>query len=68
MDVDIHPGPVSAFDGRAFDQAVYFDEDLVRQTEVIVRPGSLSFAGEFLVQTALLREADPVQTHGRRKF
>ena len=51
------PAPAS------FDQAIYFDEDLVRQTEVTTRPGSLSFMGEFLVHTSVLRETDPVQSH-----
>ena len=47
----------------SFDQAIYFDEDLVRQTEVTARPGSLSFMGEFLVHTSVLRGTDPVQSH-----
>ena len=53
--------PWGSLPPSSINQTIYFDEDLVRQTEVTVRPGSLM--GEFLVHTALLRDSDPVQSH-----
>ena len=65
LNTDTPPGhrPWGSPAPGSFDQAIYFDEDLVRQTEVTARPGSLSFMGEFLVHTSVLRGKDPVQTH-----
>jgi hypothetical protein len=43
---------------------IFYDEKLVRQTEVSVAPGSFAFIGEFVVHTTTgLKGADPVQRH-----
>jgi hypothetical protein len=53
------PSPTSA----SFDYAIYFDEALVRGSEVVARPGAFGFMGEFTVATAFLRNPDPLQDH-----
>ncbi len=65
LNTDTPPGhrPWGSPAPGSFDQAIYFDEDFVRQTEVTARPRSLSFMGEFVVHTSALRSPDTLQAH-----
>ena len=60
----IETSPVDLTTSISFSDSIYFNEELVRRTEVTVQPGSLTFMGEFLVHTSVLkRVVDPVQAH-----
>lgn len=62
------PDPARPPAQGSFEAAIYFSEELVRQSQATARPGSLSFMGEFVVHTSILRGPDTLQAHYFRLF